>query len=1224
MSTRRDEARIFQQGQHSLIPVLLREAVLDSVTFRAATKHFEDQVEAVDAWLTATVKQTKDFLNQFCRLEEQALNSQSKTIPTFIESGIIDADFTVTAMSRHSEANRAYWTSIFSNARHAEQTLTEPLLRLQNNEMKEIKNLCNEFHKTQKFYDETLRYYCQQSKNKEASSLREDAFQLFEKRKAYIKSSFDYSIKMSTFRAALDAALISAFSRSFEGTAHHTAALATDFASRPSMSRIMSWSDEMTESSRNAEEHLYTIRFELEDELNRLVSPPRELSEYTLSPQRRSTLKSMPNSSLKPAKQGWLMMRGITGKPARYIWHRKWCYVKEGVFGWLSNNPRTGAVEESDKIGVLLCNVKVPINEERRFCFEVLTKDSTILLQAEHDADVIEWMSTFALAKDKVLEMSQKTNDHAFAVTKPTSEFAAAHLPLEGGPADVQPTESAIAIAGASKRGHSKQDSTSGHGLSALISASNMATNLASPRIVNALGIKVEDQKFYNPFESPVEGNDLAPTTFAPAPINTHLTRETLLDPSSSTIHIPSGTQANHWGSLNYGMLNHNNLEAIQGKGTSKLLAGPEAAVDGVYLQRDRELADRGLSDAVKEYPPEYPVELRRQDAQFCSLFPHARNEHVLMVLRATRSIEDHKPLYSGRIYITLRGLYFYSQSCGMILLQTCLFSEILNVRITRRMHYDELTIDIHDVGEAHSFLYLDNADLARKRIELLLANYIADAPKGFQEMLSILQKTLPDDTNVSGPDKSALKERSVNHQANSSDDEDDEADSRSNKRSAKMDATRLKLPSVPVNTEPDDQMMRKFYDAEYMITAKGLFHLLYGNRSTVWLSNYQAFDVPDVQQGPWQSVEDGTLARAFKYLVKYVDSSGNSKTFEQADYQKISKRVEHLDYTVMHYRRPWQYPYGDTFFLKMKVNIAFVSKTKARIRIWIDIDWQKTNYLSRAILTHAVQSDQAPQGERLTHFIEREVLDRLGLQSKTSKAVRIYGRVGGHSSPIYLEPPHEPRRAAVRQKLSLFDLVRRFPAEFLTSLFMEICLLFLGALAAVWNLVTANGLFLFLLIGSLLFNTWLSGKTYNAYWQHKTAVRLLDNIEIAPYGLMSRAITLQDIDMIAHDTMLPNASGQCFETFSKRHLSNASAKVYHHAYKTSRETLAQTRNDLLVAMKVLNGIETEIVKGEWLTFVRTEQTNCRSALRLDGQQGTAIGEDIREYCEDCNRYPHY
>lgn len=132
-------------------------------------------------------------------------------------------------------------------------------------------------------------------------------------------------------------------------------------------------------------------------------------------------------------RQGWLFLRTITGKPARTNWVRRWFYVKNGIFGWLVQGIQSGGVEEGEKIGVLLCNVKPAVQEERRFCFEVKTKNQTILIQAETQSQLMDWLEVFEVAKNKALEASANDSyahiggvDPAFAITQPSiPEFAA-------------------------------------------------------------------------------------------------------------------------------------------------------------------------------------------------------------------------------------------------------------------------------------------------------------------------------------------------------------------------------------------------------------------------------------------------------------------------------------------------------------------------------------------------------------------------------------------------------------------------------------------------------------------------------------------------------------------------------------------------------------------------------------------------------------------------------
>src|SRR5690606_11071187 len=76
--------------------------------------------------------------------------------------------------------------------------------------------------------------------------------------------------------------------------------------------------------------------------------------------------------------------------------------------------------EQSEKIGVLLCNIKPAFAEDRRFCFEVKTKDNTIMLQAETQHELTAWMDAFEQAKRSALSSTSSSNQ-AFAIIPSTA-----------------------------------------------------------------------------------------------------------------------------------------------------------------------------------------------------------------------------------------------------------------------------------------------------------------------------------------------------------------------------------------------------------------------------------------------------------------------------------------------------------------------------------------------------------------------------------------------------------------------------------------------------------------------------------------------------------------------------------------------------------------------------------------------------------------------------------
>ena len=243
----------------------------------------------------------------------------------------------------------------------------------------------------QKQLDSVQGRYCAQSKTKEASSLREDAFQLYETRKAYLKLSMDFSVTAPQLRMALDKTLVKIFSdqwREMRGPRDNLIAAYGRWDS--DIERVRGWTREIESGDKTIQRELLNARKQIEESTELAMRPSRELEDYTLVSS--STFPSFVNlqtptksGQSRAEKQGWLNLRAVTGKPSRTVWLRRWFFVKNGIFGWLVQGSRSGGVEEGEKIGVLLCSVRPATTEERRFCFEVglvlLEKVMSLLMQ---------------------------------------------------------------------------------------------------------------------------------------------------------------------------------------------------------------------------------------------------------------------------------------------------------------------------------------------------------------------------------------------------------------------------------------------------------------------------------------------------------------------------------------------------------------------------------------------------------------------------------------------------------------------------------------------------------------------------------------------------------------------------------------------------------------------------------------------------------------------------
>jgi hypothetical protein len=335
-----------------------------------------------------------------------------------------------------SQLRLSWLESQFYSSNQPDYSLTYYISRLRN-----FKDARRYLEQSQKIFDTTLARYVGQSKTKELSSLREDAFQVHETRKAYLKASLDFCLLAPQLRYTMDRLLVRVSSDQWREIKRSRDIGAINFAKWGSdMDRVRGWSKEMEAGERVFRRELQIARREIAETASQASMPSRELDDYNLSTvaflgskgPSNVNIQSQGREGERSEKQGWLFLRTISGKPARTVWVRRWFYVKNGIFGWLVQGVYSGGVEESEKTGVLLCNVKPAVQEERRFCFEVKTKNQTTLVQAETQAQLMEWLGTFEVAKKKALEASTSDDyphpggiDPAFAITPPSvPEFA--------------------------------------------------------------------------------------------------------------------------------------------------------------------------------------------------------------------------------------------------------------------------------------------------------------------------------------------------------------------------------------------------------------------------------------------------------------------------------------------------------------------------------------------------------------------------------------------------------------------------------------------------------------------------------------------------------------------------------------------------------------------------------------------------------------------------------
>ncbi|KAI7153584.1 hypothetical protein KC349_g8267 [Hortaea werneckii] len=1353
-----------------LIPVGLKEAALDSPTFRATALHFADQIEIVERWLDGYVKAASKLVAEVSSLENLVNSFLSQSMPPVqVSEAVLDHDYTMLAMQRYGEGAREFWQSTLRGVKRSDSTVIDPIKHFLSTELRAFKENRNALQATQKSFDHVIARYLSQSKTKEASSLREDAFQVHEARRAYIKASMDFCTGAPQVRASLDKLIVRIFSDQWKDMRASREANNSIFAKLSSeMERVRGWSSEMDNSERAFKRELLTARRQIEDSVNSKIRPSRELEDYSAStvPYLGSGAGGATGITSKSAnerleQQGWLFMKTTTGKPARTVWSRRWVFVKSGIFGWLIQGAKSGGVEESEKIGVLLCSIRPAFQEDRRFCFEIKTKDTSIILQAETQDELTEWISALEVAKKKALEdpTSAETSplssgvDPAFAVSSPVAPEFAAKLgdsQLE----DARESEASVGMSSLASRSSfdtpapplsanrrvmslEKQEGegarehaarimsrfdlykrggasprvpseASTGGIASLISASHNILPVGPGAPPPSQG---SDSIHPSKRSNTIPTSSLAPSTLANPPAPTNLSHTAVIVSGERGIGIgraaegmPSGIMANLWGSSNWGYVNRLGEDVakrqqsssrpassgVEGKSRSPSVSRDDSSImDGTgsiqpsaapELPKHRKtlsaandtssLSAMKLGDDSEDFPNYYPLPLKVQQAQFRMLFPSVpRSEQVVLVFRATWNPNEQQE-FPGRVYVTTQEVYFYSNHLGLVLVTGASLSGINEVTSAPGRDCDFLFLLLKENREDTDQrritikVFLEPLRLLQRRLSYLVRNANSEYPDSLEEVLKALIKL---EADVPQRSSSVESWEDITYEGGSPTAAGDQQKSprrygKNVKASLRIDGNlygdpartgrevqKFKLPAQPVVYAP--QGMQASVTRDFNVSAKALFHVMFGDKSAVFQLLYANRWADKIFQSPWTKPAEQTKG---PWTRKFTSQDQNSP---MSDTQTVDVSNDHLCYVVTNNKNPWRLPYATRFGLVTKIVITHTSKSKCKLAIFQQVNWLRApqwSYVKHLIEKQALNNLEADALD-LTNVAMDQVA-KLGNHSKTNRAIEIFGGIGQQLQVPQIDVSAVPnvagsiaaKGARQQETIGLPRLVLDDAfAKTLQLVSMVIDIVIALGKGAV-GVCTAHTFLVALLATSVIYNSWYGYRDSLLWYQERNAGKFMSRVGVTPNPVMGRSIYLKDLEELVmpanvNETMNAMASSSstaeaksCRTTFSDMvaadDLSLTTTPQKHAArLHSTRDAIARYRHDLLVALRVVNRVESDVLKAEWEDWVRSEERKCakvekmlqrgesgkkssQSKLEVDAQ----LGEEFAEYCRSC------
>jgi len=155
-------------------------------------------------------------------------------------------------------------------------------------------------------------------------------------------------------------------------------------------------------------------------------------------------------------------------------------------------------------------------------------------------------------------------------------------------------------------------------------------------------------------------------------------------------------------------------------------------------------------------------------------------------------------------------------------------------------------------------------------------------------------------------------------------------------------------------------------------------------------------------------------------------------------------------------------------------------------------------------------------------------------------------------------------------------------------------------------------------LVLSLMINLFLTGKDASDWWSERSAANFMRRLGVGPNLVMSKAVYVKDlddafspisIDFIPGIESEVNTESRCYTSFMSvanvtdmdtsyqyagQSFSEAATRSTARRLRRTRQHLGTYRHDLLVAMRVVNGVEREMLRAEWENWVLDEVSRCR------------------------------
>lgn len=1266
--------------QLKLISVEFKEASVDSPAFRAHVNFFHTRIEMFDDRVQTTVnfydQKFKSSFEDFQRVGETIV-SLAFPSPVILANGMVsNQTYTPSVVSEFNKDYKNYFDNLVKMIIGAGNMRSDILVNLMSNVIEPYKNTRKTFEYFQTKYDNMLNAFQEikvSNKLVDPLSIKNDAQQLHEIRKNYLMASLDLIESISEVKLSLEKYLLDSMSTVTSKSSMGLNDKISNMGMLPSDSKYFKdyskWvqnaiagSDALRNDMKHAKKQVYEYT-------TNYFAPSQDVRNYNITNIHNAAevCKTLPVPTSCPEKSGWLHMKTTVGKDNREVWVRRWCFLHNGVFGMFLLSPSKIYVEETDKFGIFLTEVRHDLEEDRKYCFEVKVlngasstnlasnghgkSDISIVLQTESLKDLKSWLNSFEQSRRYVNSLDCNTLAHEIAYKRFSPRF------FEFASSTTTSVDQAITTFDSETK--------------SLLDDLNCSFSE-----YEVLGLP--DGKLYE-FHMDI------------TPISTKLSQLAILSNYFTRgSWFPNGILVNIWGTTNWS----------------------EYALTDSKHMRSSTVADKvhnRLSMVNSEvFPSFYDKQLQIDDLQM-------KNMLYIIDQRLLKMKEDFllfkfnsfwypnaRQKFPSICYVTNDHLFAYMNTMGFVCLTKVNIVDIISVELDKDNLNRIIIYDVENIQYKVDILFSDRRAVVLKLqtlIECNASHNVAGLEDLYKRFVTIDQQ-IKDSAN----DEILMKEANKNKEIlwNSKSQKDQLLDNGTLKPANKLfydeDFGHIKefRDSELLETTTFWKMgnaigllsrIRNFrktatvmYKHDYDIPSKGLTHILFGDASTAFPRSLFLADINANQSDItfWEQINDKDndtdepiLTRYLKFPVNvthfllnrhstihYNPRTQNKLLVKQSFikaieniYYEVEQGPNYIKIPLCNYMRvKIRYCISQTFIPKDQVatklrmatsgsviemfyTFEFINKETGEV-----IPDDKIHYFDRVLRSWAVFFSNVEF--LLVRKVIRYYLERIGSHGKVIKAMKFCGLIGVKISSgedvteniIEEELGDETNKGKKEEDGLVEEYVVRYSYMILFKVVLKLIMyrtanILLSILRFGIILVVAtkkvianlNKIILLGLFASILINLFLSGRSTQSYWAvkraQKTFVSYMDKSHEAQREIVANkksAIYLNDLEALTQDLVLER-DNLAYQEFQKQ----ASDTSVMNKFKETRDDVAKRRNELLVELKILQNMEREVIQGDYRKFLLEETSQCDKIQReMEDVYGNDTG--LQEYCDSC------